>query len=122
MKKNSTIGSGSLVFACLTEKKLMQLYSSCTDKHPIIPYHVLSCFFFLYMNLLSRTSLAKVFLSKGWRGNIFYMSTNEIDVNAVNRKNAEVPSFDLPVDDSAAKPKVRIHSKPGESVCESCEG
>jgi len=31
-------------------------------------------------------------------------------------------SFDLKIDETAAKANPRIHQAPGESTCESCEG
>lgn len=43
------------------------------------------------------------------------MNTNDTD-------EKEVPEFDLPVDESAAKAKPRIHIAPGDSACISCEG
>lgn len=38
------------------------------------------------------------------------------------QENKEIPDFDLPVDETTAKAKPRIHIAPGESACISCEG
>lgn len=51
--------------------------------------------------------------------------TNETEQPEVQKEevsNDDIPSFDLPVVESASPATPRIHQAPGESACVSCEG